>query len=103
MRTGSSLLNWRGASTWTHTAPPGAAAPGIPIGNRCSGEPHGYRITSKKADLLMINTPAGIEGMFRAAGCDKTAPPLPEGFQPSPEQMAEAAAKFGNVILGPPR
>ena len=30
--------------------------------------PHAYRITSKKADLLMINTPAGIEGMFRYAG-----------------------------------
>ena len=30
------------------------------------GTPHGYRITSKKADLLMINAPAGIEGMFRA-------------------------------------
>ena len=67
--------------------------------------PHGYRITSKKADLLMINTPGGIEGMFRAAGRDKSLPPLPAGesFQPSPEQMAEAAAEFGNIILGPPR
>lgn len=36
--------------------------------------PHAYRITSKKADLLMINTPAGIEGMFRYAGRDKAAP-----------------------------
>jgi len=41
----------------------------------------------------------------RAAGRDKSAPPLPAGesFQPSPEQMAEAAAEFGNIILGPPR
>ncbi len=30
--------------------------------------PHAYRITSEKADLLMINTPAGIEGMFRETG-----------------------------------
>src|ERR1700693_2012640 len=69
------------------------------------GTPHGYRITSKKADLLMLNTPAGIEGMFRAAGRDKPPPPLPAGesFQPSPEQMAESAEKFGNIILGPPR
>ena len=67
------------------------------------GVPHGYRITSKKADLLMINTPAGIEGMFRAAGRDKSAPPPPADFQPSPEQMAEAAAQYGNIILGPPR
>src|ERR1700747_2109431 len=36
--------------------------------------PHAYRITSKKADLLMINTPAGIEGMFRYAGLDKAPP-----------------------------
>ena len=69
------------------------------------GVPHGYRITSKKADLLMLNTPGGIEGMFRAAGRDKSLPPLPSGesFQPSPEQMAASAAEFGNVILGPPR
>ncbi len=32
--------------------------------------PHAYRITSKTADLLMINTPAGIEGMFRHSGRD---------------------------------
>src|SRR4051812_14561847 len=25
---------------------------------------HGYRVPSAEADLLMINTPAGIEGMF---------------------------------------
>jgi hypothetical protein len=69
------------------------------------GTPHGYRITSKKADLLMINTPGGIEGMFRATGRDKSAPPLPEGesLRPSPEQVAESAEKFGNIILGPPR
>lgn len=27
--------------------------------------PHAYRITSDRADLLMITTPGGIEGMFR--------------------------------------
>ena len=46
--------------------------------------PHAYRITSKKADLLMINTPGGIEGMFRHAGRDK-ATPRPDGFEISPE------------------
>jgi quercetin dioxygenase-like cupin family protein len=64
--------------------------------------PHAYRITSKKADLLMINTPAGIEGMFRFAGRDR-ATPRPEGFGISPERMAEGADKFGQIILGPPR
>ena len=30
--------------------------------------PHAYRITSDTADLLMVNTLAGMEGMFRATG-----------------------------------
>ena len=64
--------------------------------------PHAYRITSKTADLLMINTPAGIEGMFRYAGRDK-ATPRPDGFEITPERMAEGADKFGQIILGPPR
>lgn len=64
--------------------------------------PHAYRITSEKADLLMINTPAGIEGMFRHAGRDM-ATPRPDGFEISLDLMAEASEKFGNVIVGPPR
>jgi hypothetical protein len=31
-----------------------------------------------------------IEGVFRAAGRDKSAPPPPANFQPTPEQMAGA-------------
>src|SRR6202171_5977748 len=64
--------------------------------------PHAYRITSKKADLLMINTPTGIEGMFRYAGRDR-ATPRPDGFEISVERMAEAADMFGNITVGPPR
>jgi uncharacterized cupin superfamily protein len=64
--------------------------------------PHAYRITSKTADLLMINTPAGIEGMFRYSGRDK-ATPRPEGFEIPPTRLVEGADKFGQVILGPPR
>jgi quercetin dioxygenase-like cupin family protein len=64
--------------------------------------PHAYRITSKKADLLMINTPAGIEGMFRYAGRDM-AEPRPADFHISLDRMAEASTMFGNVIVGPPR
>jgi quercetin dioxygenase-like cupin family protein len=64
--------------------------------------PHAYRITSAKADLLMINTPAGIEGMFRYSGRDR-ATPRPDGFEISPQSMAEGAEKFGQVIVGPPR
>jgi quercetin dioxygenase-like cupin family protein len=64
--------------------------------------PHGYRITSNTADLLMIATPAGIEGMFRHAGRDVSTP-RPEGFAISREKLAEAADLHGQVILGPPR
>lgn len=64
--------------------------------------PHAYRITSKKADLLMICTPAGIEGMFRHAGRDR-AEPRPDGFEIAPEKLAEAAELYGQVIVGPPR
>ncbi|MER7839375.1 cupin domain-containing protein [Streptomyces sp. NPDC096040] len=64
--------------------------------------PHGYRITSDTADLLMICTPGGIEGMFRHAGRDMSTP-RPEGFEISKDLMAEAADMYGQIILGPPR
>ena len=51
----------------------------------------------------MINTPAGIEGMFRYAGRDRATPRPEEGFEISPEPVAEGADKFGQIILGPPR
>ncbi|WP_216900597.1 cupin domain-containing protein [Nocardia alni] len=62
--------------------------------------PHGYRITSPTADLLMINTPAGIEGMFRETGRDKSTP-RPPGFEVTPNP--DIADKYGNIVLGPPR
>lgn len=64
--------------------------------------PHGYRITSDTADLLMICTPGGIEGMFRHAGRDMSTP-RPEGFELSPDLMAEAADLYGQIVVGPPR
>lgn len=66
------------------------------------GIPHGYRITSEKADLLLMATPAGLEKMFRHAGRDLREP-RPEGFEISMELLAEAAELSGNVVLGPPR
>jgi quercetin dioxygenase-like cupin family protein len=62
--------------------------------------PHAYRITSATADLLMINTPAGIEGMFRETGRDKSTP-RPDGFAVTPNPAI--SQKYGNVIVGPPR
>ena len=59
--------------------------------------PHAYRVT---ADLLMINTPAGIEGMVRATGRDMSTP-RPAGFQVKPDP--EVSERYGNIIVGPPR
>jgi quercetin dioxygenase-like cupin family protein len=64
--------------------------------------PHAYRITSERADLLMINTPAGIEGMFRYSGRDRSTP-RPDDFEISAQRMAEGAEEYGQVVLGPPR
>ncbi|WP_217170119.1 cupin domain-containing protein [Streptomyces sp. AC512_CC834] len=64
--------------------------------------PHGYRITSDRADLLVIATPAGMEEMFRHAGRDITAP-RPDNFEITKDKLAEAAALRGNIIVGPPR
>ncbi|MDT5119968.1 MAG: hypothetical protein QOE30_5707 [Mycobacterium sp.] len=64
--------------------------------------PHAYRITSERADLLMINTPAGIEGMFRYSGRDR-ATPRPDDFEISSQRMAAGAKEYGQVIIGPPR
>ncbi|RKN40355.1 cupin domain-containing protein [Streptomyces hoynatensis] len=64
--------------------------------------PHGYRITSETADLLMIATPGGIEGMFRQAGRD-LATPRPPGFTLSQDALAAAADAYGQILVGPPR
>ncbi|MFD5828795.1 cupin domain-containing protein [Lentzea sp. NPDC060358] len=64
--------------------------------------PHSYRITSERADLLLISTPGGLERMFRHAGRDLRAP-RPEGFEIPLSLLAEAAEISGNVVLGPPR
>ena len=64
--------------------------------------PHAYRVTSAKADLLIICTPAGNEDLYRYAGHD-LATPRPGGFEITAERLAEAASLAGSVIVGPPR
>jgi quercetin dioxygenase-like cupin family protein len=64
--------------------------------------PHAYRITSEKADMLMICTPAGGEVFFRHAGRDR-ATPRPEGFEITAQRLAEASSMSGSTIVGPPR
>jgi hypothetical protein len=64
--------------------------------------PHGCRITSEKADLLLISAPGGLEKMFRQAGRD-LCEPRPEGFVIHTQLLAEAAELSGSVVLGPAR
>ncbi|SES38234.1 Cupin domain protein [Lentzea xinjiangensis] len=66
------------------------------------GIPHSYRITSERADLLMITTPGGIEGMFRHAGRDVSTP-RPDDFEIPKSLLLEASELYGGVVLGPPR
>ncbi len=61
--------------------------------------PHAYRITSAKADLLMINTPGGIEGMFRETGRDRSTP-RPEGFAVTPKPRSRRSTAASSC---PPR
>jgi quercetin dioxygenase-like cupin family protein len=64
--------------------------------------PHCYRITSNEADLLMMCTPGGFEGMFTQAGKPVMSPRQPN-MEPDRDAMAKAADDFGQVIVGPPR
>jgi quercetin dioxygenase-like cupin family protein len=64
--------------------------------------PHGYRITSAEADLLMMCTPGGFEGMFLQAGKPLGAAGEMPG-EPEVADMRRAAEDYGQVIVGPPR
>ncbi|GGY18541.1 cupin domain-containing protein [Streptomyces minutiscleroticus] len=64
--------------------------------------PHSYRITSERADLLMIATPGGIEDMFRHAGRDLSTP-RPADFEIPKSLLEEASELSGGRIVGPPR
>ncbi|MFH8803948.1 cupin domain-containing protein [Streptomyces sp. NPDC017936] len=64
--------------------------------------PHGCRITSEKADLLLISAPGGPQKMFRHTGRDLREP-RPEGFVIPAQLLTEAAELSGSVVLGPAR
>lgn len=68
------------------------------------GTPHAYAVTSPNARVLILDTPAGHEDFFRAAGRPaetRTLPPAPDG-PPDMGAMAAAAEAAGFEILGPP-
>jgi quercetin dioxygenase-like cupin family protein len=64
--------------------------------------PHAYRITSTKADMLIICTPGGLEAMYRYAGRDRAAV-RSDSWEITPERLAEGAKMAGGIVVGPPR
>ena len=67
------------------------------------GVPHSYRVESEEAHWLVITTPAGFESFVREVAEPAPAEELPRAGRPhDPAVLAQAAAKVGIEILGPP-
>jgi uncharacterized RmlC-like cupin family protein len=67
------------------------------------GLPHSYRVESEEARWLVIATPAGFESFVREVSEPAPAEQLPPADRvQDPAALAEAAAKVGIDILGPP-
>ena len=65
--------------------------------------PHSYRVESDEAHWLVITTPAGFESFVREVAEPAPAEKLPPAGRPhDPAVLAQAAAKAGIEILGPP-
>ena len=65
--------------------------------------PHSYRVESEEAHWLVITTPAGFESFIREVADPAPADELPPAGRPhDPAVLAQAAAKVGIEILGPP-
>jgi mannose-6-phosphate isomerase-like protein (cupin superfamily) len=65
--------------------------------------PHAYRVESEEARWLVITTPAGFDDFVREVAEPAPADELPPGERPvDPAFLAQAAAKAGIEILGPP-
>jgi quercetin dioxygenase-like cupin family protein len=65
--------------------------------------PHAYRVESEQARWLVITAPAGFESFVREVSEPAPADELPpHGRQTDPAFLAQAAAKVGIEILGPP-
>lgn len=65
------------------------------------GVPHAHRVTSQKARVLTVATPAGFERLFTDLGVPAlpgtTAPPRPDDAT-----LEGAVARLGVQIVGPP-
>ena len=65
--------------------------------------PHAYRVESDEAHWLLITTPAGFDTFVREVSDPAPADELPPAERPvEPAVLAQAAAKVGIEILGPP-
>ena len=65
--------------------------------------PHCYRVESEEARWLLITTPAGLDSFVREVAEPAPADELPPAGRPQdPALLAQAAAKAGIEILGPP-
>jgi mannose-6-phosphate isomerase-like protein (cupin superfamily) len=65
--------------------------------------PHCYRVESEEARWLLITTPAGLDSFVREVAEPAPTDELPPAGRPQdPALLAQAAAKVGIEILGPP-
>jgi quercetin dioxygenase-like cupin family protein len=66
--------------------------------------PHTFRVDSDVARVLVLSTPAGIEGFVREAGVPASAPTLPpaDAPRPSAEELDRIFAAHGQITVGPP-
>jgi quercetin dioxygenase-like cupin family protein len=65
------------------------------------GVPHVYRVDSERARWVVVGTPAGFADFVREASDE----PAGDGFpdrEPDPARVADAAARHGIELLGPP-
>ena len=81
----------------TFAAGPGSAA-ALP-----RSRPHSFVVVSNDARFLTIHTPAGFDGLTRAAGTPATDLATPPGIAPpDPAELTRLAAEYGIEIIGPP-
>ena len=68
------------------------------------GVAHTFRVDSETARVLVLSTPAGLEGMVRDGAVPASRPTLPPADtpRPTPEELERVFAAHGQVVLGPP-
>ena len=65
------------------------------------GIAHALRVSSRGSRILQICTPGGFEGFIRELGRDRREIAEP-GWSVTPAMMAEAGARHGCPVVGPP-